>query len=69
MSECWILQKKEQKSPLKTTKPVSSVSSSKAPSSYQPFISNGYLSIQENSPPIEVMQGEFPNRLDEDYTK
>ena len=55
MSECWILQKKEQKTPtLKGTKPISSVSSSKAPSSYQPFISSGYLSIQEKSPPIPI---------------
>ena len=55
MSECWILQKKEQKNPpLKSTKPVSSVSSSKAPSSYQPFISTGYLSIKDNSPPIPI---------------
>ena len=56
MSECWILQKKEHKTPtLKGTKPISSVSLSKAPSSYQPFISSGYLSIQENSPPIPIM--------------
>ena len=55
MSECWILQKKEHKtSTLKGTKPISSVSSFKAPSSYQPFISSGYLSIQENSPPITI---------------
>jgi len=55
MSECWILQKKEQKNPpLKSTKPVSSVSSSKAPSSYQPFISTGYLTIKDNNPPIPI---------------
>ena len=53
MSECWTLQKKEKK-----TNPVATVndaiSERKVSSSYEPFISNGFLSSQEGDPPIPI---------------
>ena len=60
MSECWVLQKKEKKNP--TTNPVATINNTSSPTkssvsmqdSYHPFISSGFLLVQENDTPIPI---------------
>ena len=60
MSECWVLQRKEKKNP--TANPVATISNTSSSTnssvsvqdSYNPFISSGFLSIQENDTPIPI---------------
>jgi len=49
-----MLDTAEERAEKSSLKPVCSISSSKAPSSYQSFISTGYLSVEDNSPPIPI---------------
>ena len=52
LSECWALEKKEKKKPnalLTTTDHPSSTVVPKTPDTFKPFISQGYISIDQNS--------------------
>ena len=62
LSECWALEKKEKKKPnalLTTTDHPSSAVVPKTPDTFKPFISQGYISIDENSTervPITILR-------------